>query len=301
MYRALLVPLDGSDFAEDAIPLASVLAAKLDAEVHFAHVIRPAYDFNFKMPQDDFAWKEKIWDGATAYLEDRADEVRSEGVSALTAVLEGRVPAALGTYSEEQEIDLTVLTTHGSGGVRRWWLGSVADALLRGGKTDLLLVRPWDDTEDRERSVSRFERILVPLDGSDTGEAALGRTLDLAAQFGASVKLVRVVPKPIELRSIYGGHGLELSGHTHDVQVQEARDYLNEVAGRYPDTPLEAEVVESDSAADGVVEVVRGWDADLIGLSSHGRTGIERAFLGSVADKIIRATTRPVLVVRAFS
>lgn len=300
MYRSLLVPLDGSDFAEEAIPLASVLAAKLDAELHLAHVIRPAYDFDFKMPQDDFEWKEKIWDGATAYLEDKAEEARGEGVSTLTAVLEGHVPAALGSYAEEQEIDLTVLTTHGSGGVRRWWLGSVADGLLRRGPTDLLLVRPWDDTEDRERSKSRFERIVIPLDGSDTAEAALGPTLELASSFDAHVKLVRVVPKPIELTSIYGIHGVELSGHAHHVQVQEAEEYLKGVASRYPEARLEAAMIESGSVAEGVVEAAREWNADLIALSSHGRSGIERAFLGSVADKIIRSTTRPVLVVRAF-
>ncbi len=301
MYETLLVPLDGSHFAEEALPLAAVLARTLGSELHLAHVIHPSYDVDFKTPQEDLAWREEVRDGADGYLEAHASELRDKGVSTLTAVLEGRVVPALNDYAEDQEVDLTLMTTHGSGGVRRWWLGSVADGLLRSGHTDLLLVRPWDDTADRSPGRSRFDRILVPVDGSELAESAMGPARLLASHFDATIRATRVVPKPLELTSIYGVPGVEISGEGHRARMQEAKEYLEQLVDRYPGEAVEGSTVESSGAAEGVVDAAKAWEADLVTLSSHGRGGAERVLLGSVADKVIRATTRPVLVVRAKS
>ncbi len=298
MYRTLLVPLDGSDFAEDALPLAKLLARKLGAELHLVHVIRPAPDADFKTPQEDLKWREEAREGVEGYLAGLAEEARNEGVSTLTATLEGRIVPALRDYAAEQDVDLVVLTSHGAGGVRRWWLGSVADGLVRTAEIDLLVVRPWDDTEDREPSSTRFRHIIVPLDGSELAETALEPAFRLASGFGSRLALVRVVPAPVELTSIYGVSGVEVSGKGHRERVEEAQSYLDSVAARFPEENLEVRVVESSSAAEGVVTSARDLQGDLVVLSSHGRGGIERLVLGSVADKVVRSTTRPVLLVR---
>jgi nucleotide-binding universal stress UspA family protein len=140
----------------------------------------------------------------------------------------------------------------------------------------------------------------VPLDGSDLAEAALGPAQLLASKFAAALRVVRVVPKPLELTSIYGMRGVEVSGEGHHQRVEEAETYLEGVMHQQSEgAAVEGGVIESSSAAEGVVEAARIWDADLVALSSHGRGGAERVVLGSVADKVIRGTTRPVLVVRA--
>lgn len=298
MYKTILVPLDGSDFAEEALPLARALARRIGAELHLVHVIVPAPDVDLKTPQEDLAWRERAREGAERYLHERAETARAEGTSTLTGVLEGRVAPALIAYAEEQEVDLVALTSHGAGGVRRWWLGSVADELLRTGATDLLLVRPWDDTEDRPAGEPRFGTILVPLDGSGSAERALDPAAALAERFEARLLGVRVVPRPLELTSIYGVPGVRLSGEGHLGRVEEARGYLERVATA---RGLEPHVLEASGAAEGVVEAARELDADLIALSTRGHGEFTRLVLGSVADKVIRATSRPVLVVRGES
>jgi len=298
MYRTILVPLDGSEFAEQALPLATLLAGREGAELHLAHVIRPIPDVDFKTPQDDLAWRERARDGADRYLRSLADQAREKGVSTLTAVLEGPVVETLDAYVAEQGVDLLTTTSHGSGGLRRWWLGSVADGLLRTSGVDVLIVRPWDETEDRGLSDSRFGRILVSLDGSEFAEAALPPAFDLAGRFGSSVVAVRVVPSPVELTSIYGMPGVEVSGEGHRARVREGEEYLGALLERFPGKALETRLVESSGAADGVVEAAKELDADLVVLSSRGHGGMTRLVLGSVADKVVRTTTRPVLVVR---
>ncbi|MEX0856302.1 MAG: universal stress protein [Gemmatimonadota bacterium] len=298
MYRTILVPLDGSEFAEEALPLAKAIASQVGAELHLAHVIVSSPDVDFKTPQDDLAWRERAREGSGGYLKGHATAAEGEGISTLTAVLEGRVVPTLIEYAQEQDVDLIALTSHGHGGVRRWWLGSVADGLLRTGAVDLLLVRPWDDTEDRPRTESRFRRIVVALDGSQPAEAALPAAVQLATAFGADVLALRVVPKPLELTSIYGVPGVRMSGEGHEERMEEAREYLHAVAEGDHGTPLEAHVFESPGAADGIVEGASQLDADLVVISTRGHDEMTRLVIGSVADKVIRGTTRPVLVVR---
>lgn len=297
MYKTILVPLDGSDFAEEALPLAKALAAKIGAELHLAHVVVPEPDMDFKTPQEDLDWRGRVREGAERYLADHAKTAEGEGISTLTAVLEGQVTSALLDYVEEQEVDLIALTSHGSGGIQRWWLGSVADGLLQSRKADLLLVRPWDETEERSGREALFRRILVPLDGSDLAEGALRPAVGLAERFGASLIALRVVPKPLDLTSIYGMPGVEIRGRGHQERVQDATAYLAALADRHSGVPVEVHVVESSGAADGVVNSARALEADLVVLSSRGRGGMTRVVIGSVADKVIRGTTRPVLVV----
>lgn len=302
MFDSILVPLDGSEFSEQALPMAQALASKLGARVHLVHVILPARDSDLKSPQEDMEWKQRVREGAEEYLRDRAAELAEEGLEVRTDILEGTVVDSLAEYVDGAGVSLVVMTTHGTGGLRRWWLGSVADGLLRRGPSNVLLVRPWDDTEDQPEAVARFGHLAVPLDGSDEGELALEPARRLARAFDAETTLIRIIPAPMELTSIYGVAGVRLEGEGHRDRRAEAEEYLQGVVDRMPsrgDEPsVRTEVAEHGRPAEGIIDAARKLDVDLLVLSSHGRGGLARMVLGSVADKVIRGTTRPVLVIR---
>jgi nucleotide-binding universal stress UspA family protein len=301
MFSTLLVPLDGSEFSEGALPLARTLAAELGSELHLVHVARPAPDTAFRTPQDDMDWSARVREGAESYLADVSERMSQAGAAVRTAVLEGSVVDALDQYMTGHRISLVVMTTHGAGGIRRWWLGSVADRLLRAGGASVLLVRPWDDTQDRAATEPRFRHLLVPLDGSETAEAALPVAVELSRAFESRLTLQQVVPTPVELTSIYGVPGVRMEGDAHRERVERARSYLAGLAPgveKLSGTSPGLSVVEEREAAEGVIEGAKKAGADLIVLASHGRGGLARFTLGSVADKIVRGTVLPVLVIR---
>jgi nucleotide-binding universal stress UspA family protein len=239
----------------------------------------------------------EVREAVEGYLKEKAKEGGANSPTSI-AVLEGSIVHELHSYVEREKIDLVALTSHGTGGLHRWWRGSVAEGLLTAGGADLLMVQPWDETEEMTPGTARFARILVPLDGSEHSEGALARAQELADLFHADLLLVRVVPSPIELTSIYGVPGVEMVGESHLARIEHAEAYLDTIAAGLPEGRCETHVVEGPGAAEGIVESARDLGADLIVLAGHGRSGVERVILGSVADKVLRGTTRPVLVVR---
>lgn len=297
MYQSILLPLDGSSFAEEALPLGGLLARQFDGDLHLVHVIRPIPDVDFKTPQDDMDWRSKLREAASGALGDLASELRADGVRVQAEVREGRVVETLLQSIVDVSADLAVLTSHGAGGFRRWWLGSVADALIRRSRIPVLLVRPWDETEDLpSEDGPRFRTILVPLDGSSASENALEHAVRLQEKLGGRLVLVRVVPSPLEVGSMYGIPSVRLEGDSHREHREEAARYLDEVAEGL-DGEVERRVVEASGAAEGVLDAARVTGTDLIVLSSTGRGGFSRTVLGSVADKVIRGAAPPVLVV----
>jgi nucleotide-binding universal stress UspA family protein len=304
MYRSIVLPLDGSSFAEEAVPLAGHLARTFDSDLHLVHVIRPIPDMDFKTPEQDLELKARLREAASDALGEIASELRRDGVRARADVREGKVVDALLEALGEGDAELVVLTSHGAGGFRRWWLGSVADALIRRSHRPVLLVRPWDETEDRPTEDGpRFPTILVPLDGSEESESVLPHARALQESVGSRLILMRVVPSPLEVGSLYGVPSVRLEGESHREHKAAATAYLEEVAARdlfpapgEPGAP-ERRVLEATGAAEGVLEGARVTGADLIALASSGRGGFGRTVIGSVADKVIRGAAPPVLVV----
>lgn len=151
-----------------------------------------------------------------------------------------------------------------------------------------------------EQTVS-FRRILLPLDGSSLGEAALPYVEELASVTGAEVVLFHVVnPRP-EL-GLVDGYSPEL-GQMAEAQVSQAleaaREYLGRIRDRLADRGITARCeVEIGSPADRVVAYASEANVDLVAMSTHGRSGIGRWLLGSVADEVLHAANRPVMLVR---
>lgn len=303
MYNSILLPLDGSSFAEEAVPLAGLLARSFGAHLHLVHVIRPAPDVDFKTPEQDLDWRNQVREAASEAMGEIAGGLRRGGVDVRAEVREGRVVDTLLESAEEREVDLAVLTTHGAGGFRRWWLGSVADALLRRSEVPVLLVRPWDDTRDRTPEEPRFSKVLVPLDGSRGAETALAHARALRERLGVQLVLVQVVPSPLDVGTLYGIPAVKVEGETRRKHKEAALAYLEgkarELRGDGESDGVDVRVVEASGAAEGILEAVRASGADLLVMSTHGRGGVSRAVVGSVADKVIRGAVPPVLAVRA--
>jgi nucleotide-binding universal stress UspA family protein len=297
--RSILVPLDGSAFAEQAIPWATVLARKARARLRLAL----AHQRPEPAPSDqrsrrlytrvELALRKSQRD----YLRAAAARIKGEGPLQVAAVtLDGPPAPAISAYVREVGVDLLVMTTHGRGGLERAWLGSVADQLVRGLETPILLIRPAEGATPSPGA----EEILVPLDGSRRAEAALSPAMALATLLGVGLVLLQAVAPvqgiPEAPTPFAGSFDHELSA----LRREEAKDYLDDMAARVADGGVKARAtaVLAANPLEAIRAAAGGPGIGLIALATHGRSGLRRMVLGSVADKLVRTSELPVLVTR---
>ncbi|MFL5341302.1 MAG: universal stress protein [Gemmataceae bacterium] len=300
MMRSILVPLDGSEFSEQALPLAAELARRCDAALHLVkvHTLVIAGDAVAHYTALDIEPAPEI----AAYLDGVAARLKGgQPIKITTGVLEGGISEAQETAIGNLHVDLVVMTSHGRGGLSRAWLGSVADELVRHAAAPVLLLRPAEGPVKRPVP-SVLHRILVALEGTTLSESVLEPALELARAFGVPVTLARaVMPPPI--------YGLELAGYAPTVTDVQAAGKIRDAAADYLQrhvtalkergiaaTPL---LLDAPNAAPAILDAAKKENCDLIAVATHGRGGLPRLVLGSVADKIIRGACGAVLVRRA--
>jgi nucleotide-binding universal stress UspA family protein len=308
MYRALLVPLDGSPLSERALPIAQDLARRSGAALHLAHVHLPSSTplYTADLPLSDTWLDERASESERDYLETLAGQLRSDSdVSISTALLAGEITDSIADivaeYVLEQHIDMVVMTTHGRNGLARFWLGSVADELVRGLPVPVLLLRPGA-AELSSTATPAPQRILIPLDGSATAETILPHALALSQAAQVEYTLLRVVETMMVARPMPPNPALrELDDQLIDNLRVDAQIYLEQLAERLirQGLTVHIEVVVAPQAALTILEQAKQHRSNLIAMATHGRHGLARLLLGSVADHLLRRGSPPLLLYRA--
>jgi nucleotide-binding universal stress UspA family protein len=234
------------------------------------------------------------------YLKSVTARVRERlGRLVSSAVLQGLpVVETLARYTRELGADLVVMTSHGLGGVRRAWLGSVTDQLIRSADVPVLVVRPGE--AGVAGPVWELGEILVALDGSPLAEAALEPAIEVARLWDAELSLVQVV-RPITPAS--GPHLTFPSSYSDQVTAlhrESANDYIRDVAEQIRESGVRASgvAVIGGAVPETLIELADPERVGLMVVATHGLGGVRRMVLGSVADKVVRGANVPVLVVR---
>lgn len=282
MVKTVLVPLDGSPAAEAVLPYVEMVASRTGATVHLLTVVREE--------------EEASQVGETfAYLEKKAEELRARSLSCSTEATAGDEAHVILAEAEKKGADLIAMSAHGRSGLMRWVLGSVAAKVVHGTSRPLLLVRA---REPEERPLAHIDRIVVPLDGSELSLSVLPYVEEMAAALGASLVLYNAVP-PLD---VYPGTELTPArvGGIIDDLLGQGRSFLAQVAGEIEARgKVKAQsVVTIGFPVDEIVRVAQEINAGLIAMATHGRSGVNRWVMGSVADGVVRRSSLPCLLVR---
>jgi nucleotide-binding universal stress UspA family protein len=304
LYRSIIVPLDGSPAAEHALPYAYEIARRAGATLHLVYVHtdkdspipvkgQPITDENLAFQRHEHA--RLYLEAIKAYL----SEIHADSqilIQVLARSLENMVNESVSTllakHIEATNVDLVVMTTHGRGGLARFWLGSVADMLVRLTNVPILFVRPTEDLPDFLHP-SMFQQILIPVDGSRLSEQILKPTLALGELLQAEYTLLHVV-KPL-----YPDDNLITHKNIPDIQAsQEAQSYLDTITQRLgiEDQPIATRFIFAEKPAAVILDQARRHEHTLIAMATHGLSGVRRLLLGSVADKVLRGAETAVLV-----
>lgn len=302
MFQRILVPVDGSTFAEHALPYAVEIAARFSSRLELAlvHVRYEPATADLGLREAIHEWERDHRHREADYLQRLANRLSVDlGRPVEHVMLAGDVVPALEEEIGHRGVDLVVMTTHGRAGFERAWLGSVADSLVRHIDTPVLLIRPLDDAQPEEPLVEPcFRNILVALDGSERAERALLPVIALARAHESSLTLLRVVAPRVAATSPFIPHAVQLTRAEVEDRSRVAREYIDAKVEELRLRGLEAtgEIAVDYHAAHALLRLAHERAASLIAIGTHGRGPIRRLVLGSVADKIVRAAAVPVLV-----
>ncbi len=300
MFRKLLVPLDRSPLAEQAVGQAAAIAKRANAGIDLVLVHQPTAIDGLS----DDQWYGEQWKDEVKYLESIAQEIETgSNIVATFSAPEGDVIKEICERAVEVDADLIVITSHGRTGLSRAWLGSIADGVMRHAKMPVLMLRPVEVKTGEHVSHGMFKHVLITLDGSSLSEEILSPALALAKAEGARVTLLRVV-QPVPMVLPDSGIIASYSPSIPDTAatqtlVDEAKAQLTITAKGVSAQGFEvdAHVMVSSHVANAIIDFSVTHGVDLVALSTHGR-GASRFVMGSVADKVIRASELPVLLQR---
>jgi nucleotide-binding universal stress UspA family protein len=295
MFKHILLPLDGSQLAEAAIPFAVKLCQKLNSQITLLHVIEKDASpevhgqHHLTTEAESYEYLGKV---ADKYFGDCKVKrhVHTEEVT--------QVSASIVDHSGELKPDLIILTAHGAGGLRDVMVGSIAQQVIAAGNVAVLLTKP----EERiNGNTGLFNKILVPLDGEPDHEQSLEVAANLAKSLGSSLHLVRVVPTLSTLTGQHAAVGTLLPGTTNaylDIAEEEACDYLQKKLDMWRKNGIESTAeTERGEIAEEVINTAISSGSDLIVLGTHGKAGLSAFWAGSVAPKIVSKARLPILLI----
>ena len=286
-YRKLLVPLDGSELAERAIPYAKTIARTKGSELILFTV--------------SIASVEQLDRPMKAYLELNVKELQSQGIKASTAITYGNVADEIIGFAEKSNIDLIIISTHGYSGIKRWVLGSVARNVLYGTCVQVLLIK------SKAPKIPRVElkKLLLPLDGSPFSETPIPFIEELTKETEAETVLTVVSEPP--LVPSYGDRPINPTWEKYRNTLwaetqQQASEYLKRVEAKLKKQGMKvkSQVIpgELGKVAESIMQAAQKENVDLIAMTTHGRSGVSRWVYGGVANRIVEEPLQPVLLIR---
>ena len=309
-YSRIILPLDESETSEQALPYASALATGLSLPVRLLLAVEPDSPAITQSLYSNRRWIAPASDRearAEEYLSRISAGFRDHGIRVDSTIPHREPVAGIVEEAASDPNALIVMASHGRSGIARWWMGSVADKVLHMSNNPVLLVR----AQEREWTTAdgAFSHLIVPLDGSEMAELALPHIIHLATSIGLPVKLIQVTPSEAEYyRYVAAGPAAVPMTPPSSISIselvqmagEEAQNYLEDAKNRLINQGVQSveTLVTQGNAADAIVDLATAEGVSLVGMTTHGRSGVGRMMLGSVAERVVRQSGCPVLVIR---
>jgi nucleotide-binding universal stress UspA family protein len=303
MYGKIVIPLDGSELAEGVLPHVVEVIRDRECQVHLLTVAQEARGTKSVLTDllsSSNAREERrhVEQELSAYLLHVACGLEPVAAKVQVGVRFGRPAEEILAFAGEVDADLIAMSTHGRSGISRWVFGSVTDRVLHGALCPLLLVR----TESLQPAVA-YQRILVPLDGSETAEQVLPYASALIRPNYTRIFLISVLPNGLSDRTVTlltsSPPGLQLSTTTRPKAEVQLTVYLRSVAAALRERgAIVQTAIRKGSPAEEILAHAAENEVDLISMTAHGFSGVSRWVYGNVAGKVLQGAHCPILLVR---
>ena len=290
MYDRMIVPLDGSQLAEQVLPYVHVVGKRLRCPITLVRV----YDVPATLEGVSGSTIDRVADELRAdagrYLERVKNSLVDVGTEVSVVGKQGEAASVIIEEAEKGSSTIVMISSHGRSGVTRWAMGSVAEKVLQATNIPLLIIRDQtgegisltegDKNPEDWRTLLNVANIIIPLDGSPLSEQVIPHATVLANSLGVPVTPIRVSNSPND--------------------DSENIEYLKNVAKGIRDAGLQSndgDVLHGNPAT-AIIQMTETIPNSLVAMTTRGRSGIQRWVMGSVTDRVVRHSSSPALVIR---
>jgi len=286
MFEKIIVPLDGSDGAEIVLPYVAAIAVAFNAEVALVTAIEQETPDKSQMLQ--------------SYLKRVAEELKGivkkhPALTVSTDILTGKPAEEILKLAVQKKADLVIIAGHGASGGNPQLLGNIATKILAASNKPVLLVREKGTLVAKPDDL--IKRILVPLDGSQMSEGSLKIVEAMAARLSAEIVLFQAI-EPVRYIPGFETMVPNVVLPSDDEIKRSAAKYLNGIEKPLKQKGIKtSSVITADAPAEAIIDYADSGSIDLIAMTTHGFSGIKRWVFGSTTEKVLRASTKPILVI----
>jgi nucleotide-binding universal stress UspA family protein len=287
MYNSIVVGYDESPSSKAALKEASLRVRQHGGKVFLVHAVY--------FDQEEFAilpsQMEKRFEFGTHVCQEAKKALQDEfslNGSVESFVCEGEPPEVLVDIAEGKKADLIALGTYGRKGLKRLLMGSVTSQIILNSPCDVLVVK-----KPCTKCAGSYNSLLVPFDGSDSSKKALLRACELSKSDGSEISVLYVIPRYEEMMDFFKTETIKKSLYQEAEKIAEGAKKIAAAQG----VPIKA-VVQEGHAGEKIVEIADKLKNDVIVMGTHGWRGMNKAILGSTAERIIAYASCPILIVK---
>jgi len=298
--RRILYPTDFSATATQALKHALFLAEQFEAELHMLHAII-LHESDPRDPDRHFPEPSEILNQLFEIADSEMAEIVRKNEAKTFSLVEAKVRGysageVILRYTDEHDIDLVVMGTHGRRGPARLFLGSVAEEVVRHAPCPVLTLRE----EKAPRAIEAVEKILVPVDFSPYSQEALSYGKEVAALYGAGLQVLHTIEEPA-YPYFYTPGGTYSPVEQLEALREKAEEALDKMLSETPGPEVPAErFVATGRPASEIALFAEERGSDMVVIATHGLTGLERLLVGSTAEQVVRLAHCPVFTVKSF-
>ena len=284
MFQKILVPLDGSKLAEQVFPYVIELASAFNSEVISVGVCEPE--------ESEYGHICRIYVNSQSDI--LRDKIGAEKVKSLT--LSGKPAEEIIDYAHRSDVNLIVMASHGRSGIKPWSLGSTVDKVLHKVNVPLLIIKATDKPIKSAKS-SLLHRILAPMDGTEICETVLPYLRECSKNLKSEVTLLQVLAEGKHVHTVGGIDFVYFKDHDISSERTKTEDYLKKILDTLDGPAAKKFKIRTGDPAEEIVKCAKETKSQVIALSTHGHTGIERWAYGSVTHKVLQTIKQSILLI----
>jgi nucleotide-binding universal stress UspA family protein len=298
MFNHILVPLDGSLLADCVLPHVAAMASANNAKVTLLRVLEEQIKKDAGQSIDALTWHMEEAQ-AKNELRATANDLLQVLKDVDFEVIYGQPANAIISFAKNNNVEMIILSSHGKSGLSEWNVSSVVLKVIQRAMLPITVIRAYNPIDTETKSL-KYQKIMIPLDGSQRAECALPAALRLARYFNATVYPVHIVMKPeMSIREPFTREIHSLIEQLIEINTSEASKYLNEITSRLDckGVTLESRLMVDENPSGPLHHIIETEDIDLVVISAHGNTGSRRWPYGSVAANLVSYGTTPLMII----